>query len=127
MVANSDLRHPATLEGGIGPAVADAEGVALGDLEVGAKLEIQTAGRIYRMENLGDGKVVVSGHPEYCPEPVEVDLLGSSGGVGLIRMRYIGIGMRMEFEHPTRGRVRTSRVKAIRLLSPAAETQLLAC
>ena len=90
------------------------EGVPLFDLPVGAVLEVETGQHVYRVENRGEGKIMISGHPEICPEPVLADLLGSSQGGPLLRMRFIGRGMRMEFVHPTRGVIKTSRVRDIR-------------
>lgn len=90
------------------------EGVALCDLKVGAALEIETAHHVYRIENRGDGKVVISGHPVYCPQPVETELLGSSCGGVLVRPGFIGLGMRLEFLHPEHRVVKTSTVRKIR-------------
>jgi hypothetical protein len=128
MVANSNsfAPHP-NFDSAINRAICQSEaegGVSLNDLEVGAVLEVETGGHTYRIENRGEGKVLISGHPEYCPEPVLADLHGSTWGTGLIKMRFIGRGMRMEFEHPTSGLIWTSRVKAIREVSgtPEGET-----
>jgi hypothetical protein len=38
----------------------------------------------------------------------------------MIKLRFIGRGMKMEFGHPTHGVVLTSRVQEIRELKPAA-------
>ena len=89
---------------------ADAEnGLELDTLPVGAIVEVETKHHTYRVEYRGDGKALVSGHPEYCPQPVLVDLFGSTLG-GDIKLQVIQPGMRMLFFHPVFGAVSTSRV-----------------
>jgi hypothetical protein len=94
------------------------QGIALDDLAVGAVVEVETAHTTYRVENRGEGKILISGHPDYCPEPVLVELHGSTGGRAILKFRYIERGMHLEFRHPTLGVVRTSRIKDIRQLTP---------
>ncbi|MGH9592513.1 MAG: hypothetical protein ACRD5L_05435, partial [Bryobacteraceae bacterium] len=43
------------------------DGIALDDLAVGAMVELETGHHTYRFENLGEGKILISGHPTYCP------------------------------------------------------------
>lgn len=91
-----------------------AGGVMLDELPIGAILDVQTANTLYRLENRGDGEVLISGHPEICPEPVLVNFHGSTWGTPMLKVRFIGREMRMEFFHPEKGIVRTSRVHDIR-------------
>ena len=98
----------------------DQEGVDVDELAVGAVLEVETGHHTYLMENFGKGNVRISGHPKYCPEPVMVIYHGATGDAPMIRMSFIGRGMRMEFQHPTLGVIRTSRVQDIRQVIPAA-------
>ena len=56
------------------------DGVYLEELSPGEHLEIQTRSRCYHLFNQGDGEVLISGHPEYCPEPVPVRVHGSTWG-----------------------------------------------
>jgi hypothetical protein len=93
---------------------ARAERLDIDDLPVGAVLEIETGHTTYCLENRGGGKVLISGHPDYCPEPVLVGFLGSVGGSALLTMGRIEPGLKMAFEHPGFGVVRTSRVRSIR-------------
>jgi len=97
----------------------DEDGVYLDDLPLGAVIDVETANRAYRIENRGDGKVLISGHPTYCPEPTLADLHGSTQGGAMLKMRFIGRGMRMEFQHPERGVIFTSPVREIRELTLA--------
>jgi hypothetical protein len=85
-------------------------GVFLSDLEPGSRLELETHHHRYFLRNLGQGKMEISGHPDYCPEPTEVDVLGSSWGGTLLKSRYVGRGMRLEFWHPSHDLVVTSPI-----------------
>ena len=86
-------------------------GVMLSDLPKSAKLKVQTENRSYTIVNRGGGRVLISGHPEFCPVPVEVSIHGSTWGGSMIRPGFIGRGMCLEFCHPTgSGRVITSPV-----------------
>jgi len=88
--------------------------VDLEALPVGTVLDVDTANTHYRIENRGDGEVLISGNPDVCPEPVRVDFHGSSAGRTTLKAGIIGREMNMEFFHPQRGIVRTSRVREIR-------------
>jgi hypothetical protein len=99
------------------PEFLDADqvdGIDVDDLPVGAMLEIETGHTRYILETRGEGKVLLSGHPEYCPEPVLVQFHGSVGGPTLIRPGRIEPGMKMAFQHPKFGTLRTSRVRSVR-------------
>jgi hypothetical protein len=120
----------ANFDDAINSAICQSEidgGVALDELPVGAVLDVQTSNTLYRIEHRGDGEVLISGHPEICPEPVLVSFHGSTWGTPLLKIRFIGRDMRMEFFHPERGIVRTSRVREIqeRNGSAATETALI--
>jgi hypothetical protein len=92
-------------------------GVELARLAAGAVVEVTTRHHTYTLENQGNGDVLISGHPKYCPEPVLVRFHGSTWGTPLIRGRFIGREMRMEFWHPNFGTLLTSEVSEIRELS----------
>ncbi len=102
-------------------AEQEPDGIAMGDLAVGAVVEVETGHNTYRVENRGDGKILISGHPQYCPEPVEVELHGSTSGRAILKIHFIGRGMHLEFLHPTLGVIRTSRIKDVRELKSARE------
>ena len=89
-------------------------GVDLDELPVGAVLDVDTANTEYRIENRGDGKIMISGNSDICPTPVLVNFHGSMWGTSILRPRFIGRELRMEFHHPERGIVRTSPVREIR-------------
>jgi hypothetical protein len=96
-------------------------GVELRNLAFGAIVEVTTRNHTYTVENQGNGEVLISGHPKYCPEPVLVRFHGSTWGTPMIRNRYIGREMRMEFFHPAFGVLLTSEVSEIREL-PVPQT-----
>ena len=92
-------------------------GVHLSDLPEGARLEIETQNRFYTVVHQGNGRALISGHPEFCPEPVEMSIHGSTWGGSMIKRGFIGRGMHLELGHPKyRGRVITSEIKEIREL-----------
>lgn len=120
-----DKIHPLNSQPGFNPlpdGEADQpqpEGICLDSLPVGAVLELQTGHHLYHFENLGDGKAMISGHPQYCPEPAEVQVHGSLWGAGLLKWGFIGKGMKLEFTHPLSGLIRTSRIQEIHRAQPA--------
>ena len=91
------------------------EGVCLDDLKVGDELELATKNRTYLVENRGNGDILISGHPKYCPQPTLVKLYGSTAGWTVLIPGFIGRGMYLEFRHPEHGLIRTSRIEEIRL------------
>jgi len=91
-----------------------AGGVVLEELPVGAVLDVETANSSYRIENRGAGEILISGNADLCPNPVRVDFHGSSLGKEMLKAGFIGREMSMEFRHPVRGIVRTTRVRDIR-------------
>ncbi len=92
------------------------EGVYLDELAPGEQLEVQTRSRCYHLLNQGGGEVLISGHPEYCPEPVQVKINGSTWGGSMLKEEFIGRGMYLEFQHPEHRKITTSRIVDIRLV-----------
>ena len=91
-------------------------GVSLRDLRPGMKLAVETRNRIYRMTFLGGRSVLLSGHPEFCAEPTRVEIEGCTWGGSMLKARYIGRGMHLEFQHPEAGRILTSRIVDVRMV-----------
>lgn len=87
--------------------VVSQPGFYLPEMSPGAILEVETKRHIYTLVNLSGGKVAISGHPQYCPQPVEVRITGSRPG-------FIGPGMRLEFWHPSHALIATSGVRQVR-------------
>ncbi len=75
-------------------------GVFLRDLPSSTVLQIQTRNHCYTAIVLDHSTAMISGHPEFCPEPVLVDIAGSTWGGCMLKRHYVGRGMRLEFCHP---------------------------
>jgi hypothetical protein len=71
-------------------------GVHLSNMAVGTKLSVTTQNRVYTIERRRIG-FWVSGHPEFCPVPIFTCIAGSTWGGSMLKMKFIGIGMHMEF------------------------------
>jgi len=90
-------------------------GVFLNDLPPSTVLEIQTQHHCYQVVLLGESDALISGHPQYCPEPIRVAIAGSTWGGSMLKRRFVGRGMHMEFRHPEyQTPIVTSRVQEIR-------------
>ena len=95
-------------------------GVFLKDLPEGSRLGVRTENRAYLIVTCGGSKALISGHPEFCPDPVMVSIHGSSWGGSMLKMGYIGRGMHLEFRHPAFRIVTTSPILEIQMLSREA-------
>ena len=93
-------------------------GVYLRDLPCGIVLEIETMDWICKLEYCGGYEAKVSGHPKYCPEPVQVYVSGSTWGGSMLKQFFIGRGMHLEFLHPVHQTVLTSPIIDIREVRP---------
>jgi len=90
-------------------------GVFLKDLQSATVLQIQTQQHCYTAVLLNGGSALISGHPQYCPQPVLVVIAGSTWGGSMLKRRDVGRGMHLEFRHPEyRTPIVTSRIKEIR-------------
>ena len=90
-------------------------GVFLDRLQPQSVLLIQTQHRCYTAVMLGGSQALISGHPEYCPEPTLVAIAGSTWGGSMLKRRFVGRGMHLEFCHPAYSTpIVTSRVQEIR-------------
>jgi hypothetical protein len=89
-------------------------GVYLDQLSDGAVLEVETQHHWYTIVIRGRGRDLISGHPKYCPDPVPVRIEGSTWGGAMLKLRFIGRGMRLEFRHPVFQTILTSRIVDIR-------------
>jgi len=90
-------------------------GVLLSALPPSTVLHIETQNHHYTAVLLGGSEALLSGHPEFCPQPVQVAISGSTWGGAMLKQRYIGRGMHLEFCHPDyRTPIITSRIQEIR-------------
>jgi hypothetical protein len=91
-------------------------GVYLRDLPDSSTLEVITQNRGYTLVLARDGDAWISGHPEFCPEPVLVRIAGSNWGGSMLKAAFLGRGMHLEYRHPKyRGPIVTSTIVDIRL------------
>jgi hypothetical protein len=95
-------------------------GVHLRDIPPGTVLEVRTQNRAYTIQYQGAGQALISGHPVFCPEPVLVNIHGSTWGGSMLKERYIGRGMCLEFAHPTYQPITTSVIVEVRESHPRA-------
>jgi hypothetical protein len=95
-------------------------GVHLRDLAPGTVLEVRTRNRAYTIQYRGSGQALISGHPVFCPEPVLVNIHGSTWGGSMLKERYIGRGMCLEFGHPAHRPITTSVIVDVRESRPKA-------
>lgn len=85
-------------------------GVHLDDLPPSSVLSIQTHNRVYTVVVLPDDVALISGHPQFCPQPAQVRINGSTWGGSMIKTRFVGRGMHLEFEHPVYRTIVTSPI-----------------
>jgi hypothetical protein len=90
-------------------------GVFLHDLTAYSALHIQTQHHGYTLVHCGESQGLISGHPKFCPQPVLVRIAGSTWGGSMLKVRFIGRGMHLEFKHPEYDTpIITSRILEIR-------------
>jgi hypothetical protein len=84
----------------------------------GSLIDVETKSRHYRIEYLGGNSIRVSGHPEFCPDPMPATLQGALDEDGALELGCIGCGMKLIFvlgdEHP----ITTSRVVNVSVDEP---------
>ena len=90
----------------------------------GSVIDVETKTRHYRIECQGGSVINISGHPEYCPEPVAARLHGSVDNEGALEFGLIGRGMRLRFLLNENRPVTTTRVVRIRVDEPKPVPQL---
>ena len=96
-------------------------GVYLKDLPDESILEVVTQNRGYTLTLRHDGLALISGHPEFCPEPTLVRISGCNWGGSMLKSAYLGRGMHLEYRHPNyRGPIVTSPIVDIKLRDVAA-------
>ncbi len=90
-------------------------GVYLEELPPATVLQIRTQNHCYTAVLLGRSNALLSGHPQYCPEPVLVVIAGSTWGGSMLKLHFVGRGMHLEFHHPEyRTPIVTSSIQEIR-------------
>jgi len=75
-------------------------GVRVEDLVPGSRLQEKTQNTCYRILILFGAMALITGHPLFCPRPVLITIHGSTWGGSMLKVRFIGRGMHLEFHHP---------------------------
>ncbi len=89
-------------------------GVHLRNVPPDTVLEVETMNHVYTIIHQGRGKALISGHPKFCPDPVMVQIQGSTWGGSMLKQSFIGRGMHLEFRHPAYLSITTSRIVEVR-------------
>jgi hypothetical protein len=98
--------------------MTSTEAVDCKSLPNGSLINVETKSRHYLIECLGWNAIRISGHPEYCPDPVPAHLQGSLNKEGDFEFGLIGRGKRLMFLMNDRRPVTTSRVLHVRVDQP---------
>jgi hypothetical protein len=76
-------------------AQAEMEGVFLKDIPDNSRVLVQTVNTLYQFD-FKDGQIIGVGG-KYLPEPVPVEIHGSTWGGSMLKIQFIGIDMHLEF------------------------------
>jgi len=97
---------------------ASDDGIYFDTLADGAVLELETKHHRYTLVKKAGTQALISGHPVYCPEPVLVEIAGSTGRgsmLPMLKVGFIGCRRHLVFKGPThRTAVITSRILNLR-------------
>jgi len=74
--------------------------VRVEDLVPGSWLQVKTQNTCYCILILFGAMALITGHPLFCPRPVLITIHGSTWGGSMLKVRFIGRGMHLEFHHP---------------------------
>jgi hypothetical protein len=99
--------------------MTSAELIDCKSLVRGSFIDVETKSRHYHIECLGGNAIRISGHPDYCPDPVPAQVHGSFNQEGELELGLIGRGMRLMVFLNDRP-VTTSRVLHVHVDQPAA-------
>jgi hypothetical protein len=88
------------------------------NLMPGSLIDVETKSRHYRIEYLGGNSIRVSGHPEFCPDPVMASLQGSLDQDGCLEWGFIVCGMKLIFVLAGDRPVTTSSVVHVNVEQP---------
>jgi hypothetical protein len=94
------------------------ESVDLKSLSPGSFIDMETKSRHYHIEYLGGNSMRISGHPEFCPNPVLAELQGFVNREGDFETGAITPGRRMVFLLDDHTPVTTSKVVSVHVDRP---------
>ena len=100
--------------------MTSSEFVDCKNLGPGTLVDVETKNRHYQIECLGGNAIRISGHPEYCPTPVDGELQDVWDKEGVLEAGFIGQGRHLKFRVFDDHRpVTTTRVTRIRVQRPS--------
>jgi hypothetical protein len=100
-------------------------GVRVEDLVPGSWLQVKTQNTCYRILILFGAMALITGHPLFCPRPVLISIHGSTWGGSMLKVRFIGRGMHLEFHHPGYSTpIVTSPIQEIQELSQCRASEI---
>lgn len=105
----STTTRSATLDGFA--QAASGPGVSLRQLEPLTELRVHTRNSCYRIVVSGDADIVIQGGT-FFPDPTRAHVEGASLGGNLLKVGWIGVGLRMEIVADGR-RIVTTTVRSI--------------
>lgn len=111
------VREDATLDGFVTAATA-GPGVAVRALEPLTALLVETRNTRYHIIVSRGDEIVIQGGV-FFPDPAPAHLDGASLGTGLLRLGWIGVGLRMEIRAAGQ-RIVTTAVRSITRINPQA-------
>ena len=95
-----------------------AETLDCKNLEPGSLIDVETTSRHYKIECLGGRAIRISGHPQYCPDPVDAEIQGSVTREGFLEEGIIERGTRLAFLIGRQFPVTTSKVLNVHVEQP---------
>lgn len=101
-----------------------SNGVDIQNLSPGSVIDVETKSRHYQIECLGGSTMRISGHPQYCPKPVEAELAGSVDREGTYENGCIIPGKHLVFLLGHDRPVTTSRVLSVHVDSPSPSSRV---
>jgi hypothetical protein len=91
-------------------------------LPEGSTVHVRTRNTLYLIEKRPDG-TYISGNARFCPTPTKCSVHGSTWGGSMLKVGWIGVGMRLEFSVEGDGRtVTTSEIQDVRVGPKEKET-----
>src|SRR5947208_8100987 len=75
-------------------------GVFLDSLQPATVLQIQTRHHCYTAVLIGGSRALISGHPQYCPQPDLVAIAGSTWGGSMLILHFVGRVIHLDFYIP---------------------------
>ena len=96
--------------------MTSTEFIDCASLPPGSLVDVETKNRHYQIECLGGSAIRISGHPDYCPEPVTASLEGSFDKRGdSMEFGLIGRGKHLKFLLHNFQPVTTTRIVRLRV------------